>query len=62
VAIQLPALHWFYLYIPWFMPVVLIAVLTAGEEPHEGQVAVADRPEDALFEHEDQPAAVAVAA
>ena len=27
IAVQLPALHWFYLYIVWFMPLVLIAVL-----------------------------------
>ncbi len=27
IALQLPALHWFYLYIPWFVPLVLIAVL-----------------------------------
>jgi hypothetical protein len=37
VAVQLPALHWFYLYIVWFLPLVLIAVLgvdaPAGGEP-----------------------------
>ncbi|MEA2146242.1 MAG: hypothetical protein QOG59_1829 [Solirubrobacteraceae bacterium] len=27
IGVQLPALHWFYLYIDWFMPLVLIAVL-----------------------------------
>ncbi len=32
IAVQLPALHWFYLYIAWFMPLVLIAVL-APETP-----------------------------
>jgi hypothetical protein len=30
--VQLPALHWFYLYIVWFLPLVLVAVL-AGEAP-----------------------------
>ncbi len=30
IAVQLPALHWFYMYIVWFLPLVLIAVLTAG--------------------------------
>jgi Glycosyltransferase family 87 len=30
IAVQLPALHWFYLYIVWFLPLVLIAVLGAG--------------------------------
>jgi hypothetical protein len=29
IAVQLPALHWFYLYIVWFLPLVLIAVLAA---------------------------------
>jgi hypothetical protein len=37
IAIQLPALHWFYLYIVWFLPMILIAVLgadgPAGDEP-----------------------------
>jgi len=27
IAVQLPALHWFYLYIVWFLPLLLIAVL-----------------------------------
>ena len=27
IAVQLPALHWFYLYIVWFLPLILIAVL-----------------------------------
>jgi hypothetical protein len=29
IAVQLPALHWFYLYIVWFLPLVLVAVLAA---------------------------------
>ena len=29
IAVQLPALHWFYLYIVWFLPLVLVAVLGA---------------------------------
>ena len=29
LAAQLPAMHWFYMYIPWFMPLVLVAVLGA---------------------------------
>ena len=33
IAVQLPALHWFYLYIPWFLPLVLIAVLGAEAPP-----------------------------
>jgi Glycosyltransferase family 87 len=37
IAVQLPALHWFYLYIDWFLPLVLIAVLCAD-------APAADRP------------------
>ena len=37
IAVQLPAVHWFYLYIVWFLPLVLIAVLgvevPAASEP-----------------------------
>ena len=29
IAVQLPAVHWFYLYIVWFVPLVLVAVLAA---------------------------------
>jgi hypothetical protein len=31
VAVQLPAVHWFYYFIVWFVPFVLVALL-AGEE------------------------------
>jgi hypothetical protein len=33
IAVQLPALHWFYYYIAWFLPFVLVALLTPGEIP-----------------------------
>ena len=33
IAVQLPALHWFYLYIVWFLPLVLVAVLGADAPP-----------------------------
>jgi hypothetical protein len=33
IAVQLPALHWFYLYIVWFLPLVLIAVLAHDAPP-----------------------------
>jgi len=29
IALQLGAVHWFYLYIPWFAPLVFVAVLGA---------------------------------
>lgn len=32
IAVQLPAVHWFYLYIVWFFPLVLVAVAGAGRE------------------------------
>ena len=45
IALQLPALHWFYMYIVWFLPLVLIAVLGAGwrsgGEPGEREQAPA---------------------
>jgi hypothetical protein len=52
VAIQLPAVHWFYLYIVWFLPLLLIAVLAtdAPAVPNPQVVAepliVEDRPPD----------------
>jgi Glycosyltransferase family 87 len=41
IAVQLPALHWFYLYIVWFLPLVLIAVLAADEAPAAGEAVEA---------------------
>ena len=39
IAVQLPALHWFYLYIVWFLPLVLVAVLGAGRAAADLPVA-----------------------
>ena len=36
IAIQLTVDHWFYLYIPWFLPFLLIALLAAGSVPLGG--------------------------
>ncbi len=33
IAMQLTVDHWFYLYIPWFLPFLLIALLAAGTPP-----------------------------
>jgi hypothetical protein len=30
IAVQLPAVHWFYMYIVWFLPLVFVAVLGGG--------------------------------
>lgn len=49
IAMQLTALHWFYLYIVWFVPFLLVAVL-AGE-PGTVSRTVADQPAES-----EQPA------
>jgi hypothetical protein len=41
IGMQLTVDHWFYLYIPWFLPFLLIALLAAGVVPLGG-----DRDED----------------
>jgi Glycosyltransferase family 87 len=50
IAVQLPALHWFYLYIVWFLPLVLVAVLGAGvpatAEPESLDLSAALEPEE----------------
>jgi Glycosyltransferase family 87 len=51
VAVQLPALHWFYLYIVWFLPLVLVAVLAAGAPAADAPVEAA-APE---LEQDDTP-------
>jgi hypothetical protein len=42
IAVQLPAEHWFYYYIVWFIPFVLVALLTRDEDG-----GVADEPDSA---------------
>src|SRR3954447_4103107 len=36
IGMQLTVDHWFYLYIPWFLPFLLIALMTAGTVPPLG--------------------------
>lgn len=48
IAVQLPAIHWFYLYIVWFLPLVLIAVLAPG-------APVADRPDSLEADAKPEP-------
>jgi hypothetical protein len=36
IAMQLTVDHWFYLYIPWFLPLLLIALLATGTVPLRG--------------------------
>jgi hypothetical protein len=46
IAIEMTAAHWFYLYIVWFFPLVLVALalryLTPGEEPRRHPLEPAD--------------------
>jgi hypothetical protein len=44
IAEQLGIEHWFYLYIPWFFPLVMIALLGRFSEPHAPVPAVASAP------------------
>ncbi len=54
IAIQIPAVHWFYFYIVWFIPYVVVAVLADDQAPpaHEGV-------EDAVARDEDRALAIA---
>jgi hypothetical protein len=40
IAVQLPATHWFYYYVVWFMPFVLVALLGRQPAPAEATVTV----------------------
>jgi hypothetical protein len=44
IAVQLPALHWFYLYIVWFLPLVLVAVLGEPVSATREPVPASDAP------------------
>jgi hypothetical protein len=44
IASQLAIEHWFYLYIPWFFPLVLLALLGRFEAPLRERPAVASEP------------------
>jgi hypothetical protein len=45
IAVQLPAVHWFYYYIAWFLPFVLVAVLSGIEAPASGPRSAEPTPE-----------------
>jgi hypothetical protein len=53
IAIQLPATHWFYYYIMWFLPFLLVALLLPATEP--APATVEDR-EPSGFTVEDRRA------
>ena len=44
IALQLAATHWFYLYVVWFTPFVLVALFAAHRESVEGPAAEASPP------------------
>jgi hypothetical protein len=44
IAVQLGIEHWFYLYIPWFFPLVMLALLGRFRDPAEGLAAAASAP------------------
>jgi hypothetical protein len=55
IAVQLPAIHWFYYYIVWFIPFVLVAVLATPrpgaperEQDHADLVTAPEVPEEIL--------------
>jgi hypothetical protein len=54
IAVQLTAIHWFYLYIVWFLPLVLVAVL--GDVPARAEPDAAE-PSAERFET-DEPSPV----
>jgi hypothetical protein len=44
IAVELGIEHWFYLYIPWFFPLVLVALLGRFGEPARQPAAEASAP------------------
>ena len=42
IAVQLPATHWFYLYLVWVAPLILAAVMSAYREPVAADAAAVD--------------------
>ena len=44
IAVQLGLEHWFYLYIPWFFPLVMLALLGRLTDPREPAPAAASAP------------------
>jgi hypothetical protein len=53
IALQLAVTHWFYLYVVWFLPFVLVVILGAYREPQrlgptalQAEAAAGSRPRD----------------
>jgi glycerol-3-phosphate acyltransferase PlsY len=47
IALQLTATYWFYLYIVWFFPLLLVALTLVEERPDVEEVSVSPRREPA---------------
>jgi hypothetical protein len=57
IALQLRAGHWFYFYIVWFAPFVLVALFSAHHDAEEGEPSAATaRPTDAVLLPAAEPA------
>jgi hypothetical protein len=54
IAVQLPALHWFYMYIVWFLPLVFLAVLGTGV-PADSDTPLEDEHVRALEQTDTDP-------
>jgi hypothetical protein len=48
IALQIVAAHWFYLYIVWFTPFVLVALFALHRDPEETPPLAVEEPEPAL--------------
>jgi hypothetical protein len=48
IALQLTAIHWFYLYVVWFLPFVLVTVFAGYRERPEPDVLAEPRPQAAV--------------
>ncbi len=44
IAVELGIEHWFYLYIPWFFPLVMLALLGRFSDPRRSPSGVASAP------------------
>ncbi len=57
IAAQLGIEHWFYLYIPWFFPLVMIVLLGAGVESAPARAREVESADAATPEWGEQPVA-----
>ncbi len=62
IAVQLSATHWFYFYVPWFMPFVLVALFAPYVRERSGEPARAEAGVDADADAASPGARVAVPA